>query len=232
MPPNRRLQNAVIAPKALSSIVELPAKPDDHRVAAPLGARQNLQSLREAATNCRACPLWRGATQTVFGEGDPHAALFVVGEQPGDNEDLEGHPLIDPAGRLFESVVNAAGLQREQLYVTNAVKHFKWELRGKRRLHKTPMQKEIAACHPWLETELKLVSPRVVLCLGATAARAIFGGPVRIGEYRGKAITLDGRQVVVTIHPAYVLRLRGAEAQNALEMLVADTALAVKLSAA
>lgn len=232
MPTNRRLQNAPTTPKTLSSVAELPARPDDHRVAAPLGSRQNIETLREAAMSCRACPLWRGATQTVFGEGDPHAALFVVGEQPGNSEDLEGHPFIGPAGRLFESAVNAAGLQREQLYVTNAVKHFKWELRGKRRLHKTPIQKEIEACHPWLETELKLVSPRVVLCLGATAARAILGGPVRIGEHRGKAIALDDRQVVVTIHPAYVLRLRGAEAQNALEMLAADTALAAKLSAA
>lgn len=199
------------------------------REAAPAYARESLQTLRETAMDCRACPLWRGATQTVFGEGVKHAPLFIVGEQPGHYEDLEGHPFVGPAGQLFERALNLAGVPRDMIYFTNAVKHFKWELRGKRRMHKTPLQGEISACHPWLEAELELVSPQLVLCLGATAARAIIGSAVRVGEHRGSMLkTPGGIPVMLTIHPAYVLRLRGGEAEVALQNLVKDLAAAVK----
>ena len=208
-------------------------RPEDPRVAAPVSARGSLESLREAAARCKACPLWHGATQTVFGEGDPHASLLILGEQPGHNEDLSGRPFVGPAGLLFEKTLKLAGLDRESVYVTNAVKHFKWELRGKRRLHKTPVQREIEACNPWLDAELDLVKPRAVLCLGATAARAMLGGPVRVGEHRGHPIeSPKGYQVVVTVHPAYILRLRAGEAEAALAMLTADVELAARLARA
>lgn len=203
------------------------------RIAAPASARGSIETLREAAARCRACPLWRHATQTVFGEGDVHAPLLVVGEQPGNSEDLDGHPFVGPAGKLFEQAMLANGIERDRLYLTNAVKHFKWELRGKRRLHKTPAQKEIDACLPWLQAEIELVKPKVVLCLGATAARATLGGPVRINEHRGQSIaTPNGYEVVVTVHPAYVLRLKAGAAEEAYRMMTADIALAAQLALA
>lgn len=201
------------------------------RVAAPAAARTSLETLREAALRCRACPLWRHATQTVFGEGGPQAPLLIVGEQPGNNEDLSGHPFVGPAGQLLEQALAANGIARDQLYITNAVKHFKWELRGKRRLHKTPTQREIEACRPWLETEIALVRPRVVLCLGATAARAVLGATVRISEYRGQSIsTPAGYQVVITTHPAYVLRLKAGAAEEAYRLMEEDLTLAARIA--
>lgn len=201
------------------------------REAAPAYARASLDMLRATAKNCRACPLWRGATQTVFGEGIRQAPLFVVGEQPGHHEDLEGHPFVGPAGQLLEKTLQIAGVSRDMMYLTNAVKHFKWELRGKRRMHKTPVQREISACLPWLDAELELVAPRVILCLGATAAKAVIGATVRVGEHRGRTLqTASGIPAMVTIHPAYVLRLRGGEAEVAYKMLIEDVTAAAKMA--
>jgi DNA polymerase len=176
-------------------------------IAAPPHTR-SLPRLRSAARTCRACPLWRTGTQTVFGEGPGHAPLLIVGEQPGDREDLAGHPFVGPAGRILDQALEVSGIDRAQVYVTNAVKHFKWELRGKRRLHKTPAQREIEACLPWLEAEIAAVKPRVVLCLGGTAARGVLGKPVKIVAVRGRFLATPRGEVVVTVHPAYLLRLR------------------------
>jgi DNA polymerase len=193
-------------------------------------ATQSLPKLRAAAAKCRACPLWRTGTQTVFGEGGAHAALLVVGEQPGDREDIEGHPFVGPAGRLLDKALEVNGVPRDEVYITNAVKHFKWEPRGKRRLHKTPAQREIEACHPWLEAEVAAVEPRVILCLGATAARAVMGGKVRVTELRGKPLNSPlGRDAIITIHPAYVLRLRD-DMEDAFALFVNDVGKAAKLA--
>ena len=195
-------------------------------------ATQSLSKLRVAAAGCRACPLWRTGTQTVFGEGGDHAALLVVGEQPGDKEDIEGHPFVGPAGRLLDRALEAIGVPRDEVYITNAVKHFKWEPRGKRRLHKTPAQREIEACLPWLEAELAAVEPKVILCLGATAARAVMGGKVRVTENRGHPLRSPlGKDisVIITIHPAYILRLRTGM-EEAFELFVGDVAAAAKLA--
>jgi len=188
---------------------------------------RSISKLRSAAASCRACPLWRSGTQTVFGEGGEHAALLVVGEQPSDREDVEGHPFVGPAGQILD---RATGIPRSEVYITNAVKHFKWEPRGKRRLHKTPAQREIEACLPWLEAEVAAVEPRVILCLGATAARAVMGGKVRVTETRGQALHSPlGKAVIVTIHPAYILRLRTG-IEEAFALLVADIGEAAKLA--
>jgi len=190
----------------------------------------SLTKLRTAAAGCRACPLWRTGTQTVFGEGSDHAALLVVGEQPGDREDIEGHPFVGPAGNLLDRALEANGVPRDEVYITNAVKHFKWEPRGKRRLHKTPAQREIDACLPWLEAELAAVEPRVILCLGATAARAVMGGKVRVTENRGHPLRSPlGKDVIITIHPAYILRLR-SDMEQAFALFVGDVAAAAKLA--
>src|SRR3990170_4938234 len=140
---------------------------------------KSLKEIREYARRCQDCPLWADATQTVFGAGDPHALAMLVGEQPGDEEDRKGLPFVGPAGRLLDRALEAAGVDRQHLYVTNAVKHFKWQLRGKRRLHKTPAQREIDACHQWLEREVESVQPQVIACLGATAARAVIARDFR-----------------------------------------------------
>lgn len=174
----------------------------------------DLDRLRAEAEACKACPLWRHATQTVFGEGSAQAALMVVGEQPGNEEDLQGQPLVGPAGELLVRALADAGIDRDQVYVTNAVKHFKWEPRGKRRIHKTPVQREIEACSRWLQAEIACVNPRMIVCLGATASRAVLGYAVRIGDARGVLHPGGERQdhrVAVTYHPAYVLRQRDPE---------------------
>jgi len=191
---------------------------------------RSISELRSAAASCRACPLWRLGTQTVFGEGGERAALLVVGEQPGDREDVEGHPFVGPAGRILDRALEASGIPREEVYITNAVKHFKWEPRGKRRLHKTPAQREIEACLPWLEAEVAAVEPRVILCLGATAARAVMGGKVRVTETRGRPLHSPlGKAVVITIHPAYILRLR-SEMEAAFALFVSDVGQAAQLA--
>jgi len=170
--------------------------------------RPTIKQLREAAAGCRECPLWRGATQTVFGEGPARAKLMLVGEQPGDREDLEGHPFVGPAGRLLDAALDELGLDRKAIYVTNAVKHFKYELRGKRRMHKTPAQREVEACNHWLDAEIAAVRPDAIVALGATAARALLGRPVAVTRERGQWIKReDGCRVLITLHPSALLRL-------------------------
>jgi uracil-DNA glycosylase len=175
----------------------------------------DLSAAKRAASTCKNCPLWRNATQTVFGEGKAPSAMMIVGEQPGDQEDRTGQPFVGPAGKLLDRALEDAGITRRDTYVTNAVKHFKWEPRGKRRLHKKPSPREIAACRPWLEAELQNVRPRTVICLGATAAAAILGPTVRVLRDRGRVLssTLADR-VFVTIHPSLLLRLTDRDDAN------------------
>jgi len=177
-----------------------------------------LASVREAATNCRACDLWKRGTQTVFGEGSPNAKLMLVGEQPGNDEDLAGHPFVGPAGKLLDRALAEAGIDRATVYVTNVVKHFKWEPRGKRRIHKKPSAREIAACRPWLDTEIALVKPRAIVCLGATAAQALLGRQFRVTAHRGEFIRSPlAPLVLATVHPSSILRAPDDEARR-LEM--------------
>jgi DNA polymerase len=174
-------------------------------VAAPV---DTVDTLRRHAANCRACPLYEHATQTVFGEGPPSAAVMFVGEQPGDQEDLTGRPFVGPAGQLFDRALTAAGIARDAVYVTNAVKHFKFEARGKRRLHKTPAQREIEACRQWLEQEIMLLEPKLIVAMGATAAHAILGRATPINANRGRLLRMsETTQVLVTVHPSYLLRV-------------------------
>jgi uracil-DNA glycosylase family protein len=169
--------------------------------------RPTLGRVRDAASECRACGLWRNATQTVFGEGSSGAELMLVGEQSGDREDREGRPFVGPAGRLLDRALEDAGIDRRKVYVTNVVKHFKFEPRGKRRIHKKPAAEEIAACRPWLETELDLVKPRVLVCLGATAGQALLGRRFRLTQHRGEFIESElAPLVTATIHPSAILR--------------------------
>ena len=186
-------------------------------------ASRVLETLHVQSRSCTACPLWRNATQTVFGEGAAHASIVLVGEQPGDAEDLAGRPFVGPAGRLLDRALNDAGLDRATLYVTNAVKHFKWEPRGKRRLHKTPAQREIEACRRWLDAELAAINPALVICLGATATRALLGAAATITKLRGKVVSRErGPALLVTTHPSAVLRVPPAERERAYAALVAD----------
>jgi DNA polymerase len=174
--------------------------------AAPVPPTRDLKALSNAAKGCRACPLWKGGTQTVFGEGSRGARVLFVGEQPGDKEDLEGRPFVGPAGALFDKALEQAGIDRSEVYVTNAVKHFKWEPRGKRRIHKKPNAMEIAACRPWLDAEIEAVQPDVVVCLGATAAQALLGKQFRVTKSRGEIIEADGKTMLATVHPSSILR--------------------------
>jgi DNA polymerase len=186
-----------------------------------------LDAVRAAAAACRACPLWQPATQTVFGEGPAGARLMLVGEQPGDLEDLRGRPFVGPAGQLLDRALAEAGIARHQTYVTNAVKHFKYVPRGKRRIHQKPGSLEIQACAPWLEQELALVEPRLVVALGATAAQALLGRAVPIGRSRGRLLPLGPRQALVTVHPSYLLRLPDeAERAREYQAFLADLRLA------
>ncbi len=184
----------------------------------------SLSALRRAVPACRACHLWKDATQAVFGAGRAHAAVVLVGEAPGDREDREGKPFVGPAGAILTKALEQAGLASRDLYLTNAVKHFKFEPRGKRRIHKKPDAGEITACHPWLEGELRKVRPSIVVCLGVTAARAVFGRPVKIGERRGRfEASPDGWDVTVTVHPSAILRAPDADARaQAMRDFVAD----------
>lgn len=169
--------------------------------------RSRLEQVREAALDCRACELWKIGTQTVFGEGPAHADMMLVGEQPGDREDRAGRPFVGPAGRVLDDALQAAGIARERVYVTNAVKHFKWEPRGKARIHKKPNASEIAACRPWLDREIALVRPKGILCLGATAAQALLGRSFRVTTQRGRAVESPLAPVVMaTVHPSSLLR--------------------------
>jgi DNA polymerase len=175
----------------------------------------DLHDAKIAAEGCKNCPLWKRATQTVFGEGPVPASLMLVGEQPGDQEDLKGRPFVGPAGKLLDSALERAGLDRALAYVTNAVKHFKWEPLGNRRLHKRPTAREIAACRPWLLSELALVRPRVVVSLGATATTSLLGNDFRVTENRGQFFESDYAQhVLVTVHPSVILRSQDAETRK------------------
>jgi uracil-DNA glycosylase len=176
--------------------------------AAPLvPERPTLTRLREAAAGCRACPLWERGTQTVFGEGARGADVVFVGEQPGDREDIEGHPFVGPAGRLLERAVAAAGLDRQRIYLTNAVKHFKWEPRGKKRIHQKPNATEVRACRPWLDAELEAIQPQAVVCLGATAAQALLGPSFKVTRHRGEVMRSSLAPLVMgTVHPSSILR--------------------------
>jgi uracil-DNA glycosylase family protein len=173
-----------------------------------------LEKLREEAASCRACPLWKNATQTVFGEGPPHARIMLVGEQPGDKEDLAGHPFVGPAGQMLDRALKEAGIDRAKVYITNAVKHFKFFPRGKFRLHQKPTTPDIKACRPWYERELATIRPDLVVALGATAAQCVFGKIMPINRNRGRLIDLDkGIQALVTVHPSYLLRLSDEQAR-------------------
>ena len=188
-----------------------------------------IERLRDAAQECRGCELWRDATQAVFGDGPADVRMMLVGEQPGDREDLAGEPFVGPAGGILDRALEAAGVERGEVYLTNAVKHFRFEERGKRRIHRKPDVAHIEACHPWLEAELDRVDPAVVVCLGATAARAVLGRAVKIGEERGTALDVGRRQAVVTVHPSSILRLRErGERDAAFEGLVADLRVAAE----
>jgi uracil-DNA glycosylase len=171
------------------------------------GARHDLGSARDAAAGCTACDLWARATQTVFGEGPAHAPLFLLGEQPGDREDVEGRPFVGPAGRVLDDALREAGIARDRVYVTNAVKHFKWVARGPRRIHDTPNEREVVACSPWLRSEIEVVAPAVLVCLGATAAKAMLGKAFRLTQHRGEMFDqLAGPALTATLHPSAILR--------------------------
>jgi uracil-DNA glycosylase len=175
----------------------------------------SLDELREAAAECTACPLYRNATQTVFGEGPEQARVMFVGEQPGDSEDLAGHPFVGPAGKMLDRCMKAAGIDRSRAYVTNAVKHFKWVPRGTRRIHSKPSSMEIAACFPWLEAEIAAVKPRVVVALGATAAQALFGKAFRVTKERGRLVpSRFAPYALATVHPSSLLRAPDEEARH------------------
>ena len=191
---------------------------------------KTLKQLREDARGCQNCTLWANATQTVFGAGDPHARVMLVGEQPGDEEDKKGLPFVGPAGRLLDKALGEAGVDREHLYVTNAVKHFKWELRSKRRLHKTPAQREIDACHQWLEGEIAAVKPHVIVCLGSTAAKAVIGKDFKVSISRGQFVESPlAPYVFATLHPSALLRVQEDEDRElAFKQLVKDLSLIKK----
>jgi len=175
--------------------------------AAPVPAKLTLPTLRAAAAGCKACDLWKLGTQTVFGEGKATARVMMVGEQPGDKEDLQGRPFVGPAGAVLDKALTAAGINRNDVYVTNIVKHFKWEPRGKRRLHKKPNMLEISACRPWLEAEIKVVKPEVLVLMGATAAQGIMGSQFRVTQHRGQWLESNFAQLVMaTVHPSSILR--------------------------
>ena len=182
-----------------------------------LPEHRTLANLREAAQHCKGCDLWKQATQAVLGEGRPGSEVMLVGEQPGDQEDLKGRPFVGPAGKLLDKALEAAGIERDDVYVTNAVKHFKWEPRGKRRIHKKPNAIEIAACRPWFEEEVRVVRPKVIVCMGATAAQALLGRTFKVTRERGRVVFRDGIRLVATVHPSSILRAPDEQSRH-LEM--------------
>src|SRR3984893_10430046 len=198
------------------------SKPDPANPLLPLHG--SLEDLKNAAKNCKACDLWKLGTQTVFGEGSPRAEVIFVGEQPGNQEDLEGKPFVGPAGGLLDKALVEAGIDRIKVYVTNAVKHFKWEPRGKRRIHKKPNAAEIAACRPWLDAEIAVIKPKVVVCLGATAAQALLGRDFRVTQHRGGFVECRiAPFVMATVHPSSILRAPDDETRHAeMRRFVAD----------
>jgi uracil-DNA glycosylase family protein len=189
-----------------------------------LPARISLPGLREAARNCQGCPLYQNATQTVFGQGRRSARVFLVGEQPGNDEDLQGKPFVGPAGRILDEALVSAGIDRADAYVTNVVKHFKWEAKGKRRMHKKPTAREIAACLPWLEKEIELIKPEILVCLGATAAQTLLGRNFKVSVQRGQVLpSRFGTRALATVHPSSILRQPTSEDRHrAMDQFVAD----------
>jgi DNA polymerase len=189
----------------------------------PVPAHPTLTSLREAIPECRACDLWEGATQAVMGEGAGNAGLMLVGEQPGDREDIEGHPFVGPAGRVLDDGLERAGIARDQVYITSAVKHFRYKLRGKRRIHQKPDRWQVVACFPWLQAELAVVKPAALVCLGATAAQQLLGSHIRVGRDRGRPIDSDLADLVtLTTHPSAILRADEQDREHAMDEFVAD----------
>src|ERR1700732_160667 len=176
---------------------------------------RTLEELRNDAKSCKACDLWRTGTQTVFGAGSAHPKIMFVGEQPGNQEDLEGKPFVGPAGKLLDVALEEAGIDRKKVYVTNAVKHFKWEPRGKRRIHKKPNAAEIAACRPWLDAEIAALRPKIIVCLGATAAQALLDRDFRVTQHRGEFVKSNlAPQVMATVHPSSILRAPDEQARH------------------
>jgi DNA polymerase len=194
---------------------------------------ETLEHIRKEAENCTDCPLYKHATQTVFGEGPARAKIVLVGEQPGDSEDMAGKPFVGPAGQMLDRALQDAGIEREKTYVTNAVKHFKFEPRGKRRIHSKPNSAEIKICHQWIARELGAIDPDLVVAMGATAAQSLMGKGMPIGKNRGKALTwMDGRRGLITVHPSYLLRIPDAESKaREYKAFVHDLKLAAKLAA-
>jgi DNA polymerase len=199
-------------------------------VAEPPPKAKTVEELRQAAASCQACDLWRDATQTVFGEGPSRARLMMVGEQPGDQEDKQGHPFVGPAGRILEQALDEAGIDRRQVYVTNAVKHFRFTRRGKRRLHEKPNAAQIRACRPWLEAEIAVVRPSLIVLLGATAAQAVMGPSFRVSTQRGKVLESPlGIPVLATVHPSSILRAIDSESRDAaMSSFIADLMVAAR----
>src|SRR3954469_25465551 len=191
---------------------------------------KSIEQLRRQARNCRDCPLWANATQTVFGAGDPHARVMLVGEQPGDEEDKKGLPFVGPAGRLLDRALEAAGVERDHLYVTNAVKHFKWQAPGKRRVHRPPAQRGVDACHQWLEGEIASVKPHVIVALGSTVAKAVISKDFKVSMQRGQFVESPlAPYVFATLHPSALLRLREEEEREvAFKQFVKDLSLIKK----
>lgn len=190
----------------------------------PIPQDPSLQDLAAASKNCKACDLWRNATQIVFGEGASRAKIMMIGEQPGNQEDLAGRPFVGPAGKLLDEALAAAGIDRAKVYVTNAVKHFKWEPRGKRRIHKKPGAREIDACRPWLEAEIACLKPGIIICLGATAAQSLLGRGFRVTQHRGEFLKSTlARVVMATVHPSSILRAPDEQTRREeMERFVAD----------
>lgn len=180
-----------------------------------LPGRKTLPTLRSAVQECKGCDLWTRATQAVFGEGRVGAEVMLVGEQPGDQEDLQGRPFVGPAGKVLDKALEAAGIDRDDVYVTNVVKHFSWEPRGKRRIHKKPNGMQIAACRPWFDAEVEAVKPRIIVCLGATAAQALLGRNFRVTQDRGKVLSFGAMPIVATVHPSSILRAPDDDTRHA-----------------
>jgi uracil-DNA glycosylase family protein len=184
----------------------------------------SLDQLAKVARDCKACDLWKRGTQTVFGEGGPHVKVMFIGEQPGNQEDLEGKPFVGPAGKLLDTTLAEAGIDRGKVYVTNAVKHFKWEPRGKRRIHKKPNSAEVAACRPWLDAEIAALQPKVIVCLGATAAQALLGRDFRVTQHRGELLKSPLVPILMaTVHPSSILRAPDEETRHReMKLFIAD----------
>jgi uracil-DNA glycosylase len=201
-----------------------PTSTQADRPAPPIPARPTIANMRAEVQRCRACELWEGTTQAVMGEGARNASLMLVGEQPGDKEDLQGHPFVGPAGGVLDKGLERAGIAHDDVYITNVVKHFRYKARGKRRIHQKPDRWHVSACLPWLEAELSVVKPVALVCLGATAAQALLGASVRIGRDRGTKMHSDLAELVtITAHPSSILRAQDdAERDEAMEQFVSD----------